>query len=305
VQFGQYPDPIHTIAHVSDTHLLDGRLLYGAIDTVSHLEQALVRLGRLEPRPEALVFTGDLADKAEPAAYARIREVVEPVAEEWGAQVVWCMGNHDERTAYSRELFGEASDRTQDRVYDVDGLRIVALDTSVPGYHHGELRPHQLAWLADQLATPAPDGTILALHHPPIPVPMCRPAEVIELLDQPRLAEVLQGSDVRAILGGHFHFSSYSLFAGIPVSVASATCYLSDPAPDDRLVSALDAHQSVNVLHVYEDRIVHSIVPLADSPEISGYPADLLPALAELDPAERFDLLSRADSPLNAGNLDI
>ena len=36
VQFGQYPDPTHTIAHVSDTHLLGGgRLQYGAIDTVA------------------------------------------------------------------------------------------------------------------------------------------------------------------------------------------------------------------------------------------------------------------------------
>jgi hypothetical protein len=43
------------------------------------------------------------------------------------------------------------------------------LDTSVPGYHHGEISGRQLDWLADELATPAPDGTILALHHPPIP----------------------------------------------------------------------------------------------------------------------------------------
>ncbi len=306
MQFGQYPDPTHTIAHVSDTHLLGGgRLQYGAIDTVARLEQAITRLGRLNPKPQALVFTGDLADKGEPEAYAQLREVVEPAAAEWGAQVVWCMGNHDERAAYSAGLFGEESEEPQDRAYDVDGLRIISLDTSVPGFHHGELIPDQLTWLAAELETPAEHGTILALHHPPIPVPMCRPAEVIELLDQRSLAEVVLGSDVRAILGGHYHFSSYSTFAGIPVSVASATCYLADPAPDDRLVSALDAHQSVTMIHVYEDRVVHSVVPLADSPEVSGYAAALLPQLAEMDPAERFDLLSRKDSPLNTGELGV
>lgn len=306
MQFGQCPDPSHVIAHVSDTHLLaGGSLLYHAIDSAARLEQALARLGRLTPRPQALVFTGDLADRGEPEAYARLRAIIEPVAASWDAQVIWCMGNHDERAAYSAGLFGEASEAPQDRAYDVAGLRVIALDTSVPGFHHGELGDDQLAWLAGILSTPARHGTIIALHHPPIPVPVCRPAEVIELLDQHRLAEVVRGSDVRAILGGHYHFSSYSTFVGIPVSVASATCYLADPAPDERLVSALDAHQSVNMLHVYDDRIVHTIVPLADSPEVSGYPASLFPQLAEMDPAERFDLLSRKDSPLNTGELGV
>ena len=75
------------------------------------------------------------------------------------------------RRALRRDL-PEGSAATQDRVHDVAGLRIVSLDTSVPGYHHGELTDDQLAWLADVLATPAPHGTLLALHHPPIPIPM-------------------------------------------------------------------------------------------------------------------------------------
>lgn len=75
-------------------------------------------------------------------------------------------------------------DGFQDRVHEVDGLRIVALDTSVPGYHHGALRPEQLAWLADVPATPVEHGTLVALHHPPLPLPMLRAAELIELHDR-------------------------------------------------------------------------------------------------------------------------
>ena len=303
--YGQYPDPSHTIAHVSDPHLLAGGVLqYGHVDTEARLAGALTRLARLDPAPQALVFTGDLADKAEPKAYLRLRELVEPVAAELGAQVVWVMGNHDERAAYAQHLFDAdpGSDAPQDRVHDIAGLRVISLDTTVPGWHHGELTDSQLAWLADDLATPAAHGSVLALHHPPIPVPMMRLAEIIELKDQHRLAEVLEGSDVRAIIGGHFHFSSHSTFAGIPVSVASATCYTSELAPDQRLLSGVDAHQAFTMLHVYADRVVHSVVPVDDSPEISGYGREVAAPFAALSPDERFELVSRKDSPLYVGD---
>jgi 3',5'-cyclic AMP phosphodiesterase CpdA len=302
VLLGQYPAPGHVVAHLSDPHLLaGGRLQYDVIDTEDHLRLAVERLARLDPLPQALVFTGDLADRAEPAAYARLREIVEPAAAAFGAEVVWVMGNHDERAAYSLGLFGEESEAAQDRVHDVDGLRIIALDTSVPGYHHGELTDGQLAWLADELATPAPHGTLLALHHPPIPSPLLRAAEIIELYDQHKLADVVRGTDVRGILGGHLHFSTYSTFAGVPVSVASATCYTSDPAPVERFVSGVDAHQAVTLLHVYDDRIVHTIVPVAESLEVSGYPADVAAQVEALSAEERREILSRKDSPFYRG----
>lgn len=306
MQLGQYPAPGHVVAHLSDPHLLaGGALQYGVIDPEAGLRLALARLARLEHPPQALVFTGDLADLGEPEAYRRLREVVEPAAGEMGAEVVWVMGNHDERAAYARELFGEESDATQDRVHEVDGLRIVSLDTSVPGYHHGELTDAQLTWLADVLSTPADHGTLLAVHHPPIPIPMTPAWELIELHDQHRLAEVLTGTDVRGILGGHFHFTTYSTFAGIPVSVASATCYTGDPAPLERFVSGVDGHQAVTMVHVYADRVVHTVVPVGDAPEVSALPSDVRAQVEALTPEERRELLSRKDSPVYTGEIEI
>ena len=299
--FGQYPHPGHTIAHVSDTHLLaGGKLQYDVVDTVHHLQLALDRLSRVDPPPQAIVLTGDLADRGEPEAYAQLQAMVEATAGPMGAQVVWCMGNHDDRTAYARSLYGaEPTAEVFDRVYDVDGLRIVALDTSVPHYHHGEISDAQHEWLASVLATPAPHGTVLAMHHPPIAVPMLPAAAIIELDDQQRLAETLRGTDVRMILGGHFHYSSYGTFAGIPVSVASATCYLSDIAPKDRFISAIDAEQSVNMVHVYGESVVTSVVPTHDSAEISGYGIDVAPLVEALSFEERREMFSRKDSDFN------
>jgi len=301
VQYGQYPPPRFTVAHLSDVHLLaNGVRQYGVIEPEDGLMLALARLRRLERSPDALVFTGDLADKAEPDAYARLRELVEPAAAEMDAQVVWVMGNHDERAPFARGLFDTDDTGPQDRVHDVGGLRIVALDTSVPDYHHGELTADQLAWLREVLSAPAEHGTVLAMHHPPIPVPMMEVAAVIELFDQQALAEVVAGSDVRCILGGHFHCSSYSTFAGIPVSVASAGCYTTDPAPLERFISGVNGHQSFTMAHVYDDRLVHTVVPLADAPEVSGYPSDVRAQVEALSAEERREILSRKDSFFNA-----
>lgn len=301
-QLGQYAAPRHVVAHLSDPHLLGGGALhYGVIDNVANLRRSLDRLAAVRPAPQALVFTGDLADRGEPEAYATLRSVVEPFAAEIGAVVVWTMGNHDERAPFARGLFDSEGAGPQDRVHEVDGLRIVALDTSVPGHHHGELTPDQLAWLADVLATPAEHGTLLAMHHPPLPLPMLRAAELIELHDQQALADVVAGArgDVRGILAGHLHLSTWSTFAGVPVSVASASCYTSDPAPVDRFVSGVDANQAFTMVHAYDDRLVHTLVPLERGVEVSHIGSDIAEALETIPLEQARELASSKTSQFN------
>ena len=167
----EHPRPRHFILHLSDTHLLAGPdPLYGAVDSRAKLISLFERLAEAERKPQAIVFTGDLTDKGEPEAYDELRSIVEPAAEHMGAKVIWVMGNHDKREHFKERLLDEAPDMApMDRVYEVNGLRIVTLDSTVPGYHHGELSDSQLSWLRSVLRTPAPEGTILALHHPPVP----------------------------------------------------------------------------------------------------------------------------------------
>jgi 3',5'-cyclic AMP phosphodiesterase CpdA len=302
IQLGQYPAAHHVVAHISDTHFLGGgRPLYGSVPTDEHLAQALAQLEASGVTPSAIVFTGDLADLGEPDAYARLRGLVEPVAERLGSTIVWVMGNHDERLQYSQGLFDiDGTEAPQDRVYDIDGLRIISFDTTVPGYHHGEVTDAQLAWLADVLATPAPHGTLLAVHHPPIPTPLLEAMGMLELQDQGRLADVIRGTDVRAVLAGHLHYSTHSTFAGIPVSVAAATCYTLDLTAKDRLLSGVDFGQAFNFVHVYDDRIVHSIVPVGDTAEVTGFSSDNWARIEAMTPQERLELFSNKRSPFNA-----
>ena len=220
----EYPRPDHFLLHLSDTHLLaGGNRLYGRVDAEDHLRQLLAELEESEGRPEAIIFTGDLADRGEPDAYDRLRALVEPVAARLGAQVIWVMGNHDNRGAFRESLFAELpSERPVDRVYDVNGLRVITLDSTVPGSHHGEVSGAQLDWLA----------------------------------------EVLLGTDVRSIIAGHLHYSSTGTFAGIPVSVASATCYTQDLNVPVGGTRGRDGARAFNLVHVYPGTVLHSVVPI-------------------------------------------
>jgi 3',5'-cyclic AMP phosphodiesterase CpdA len=269
IRTAEYPRPNHFLLHLSDTHLLaGGGKLYGMVDSEKHLREVFDQLEASGGRPEAIVFTGDLADKGEADAYVRLREIVEPAAARLGAEVIWVMGNHDDRASFREELLGEVpTDRSIDRVYDVNGLRVITLDSSVPGHHYGEVAGDQLDWLAEELAFRAPHGTILAMHHPPVPSVLDL-AVSVELRDQRGLAEVLEGSDVRSIIAGHLHYSTNATFAGIPVSVASATCYTQDLGVEVGGTKGRAGAQAYNLVHVYEHTVLHSVVPVGAHPTL-------------------------------------
>lgn len=294
VQFGQYPPARRTILHLSDTHLLAGNVpLGGRYDTAANLRRTLDAVEGLGIRPDAILFTGDLTDLGEPEAYRALRDAVQPVAERLAAPVIWVAGNHDERPALRRDLLGlESSEEPVTAVHDLGGLRLIVLDTTVPGWHHGDLDDAQLAWLQRELTTAAPLGTILAMHHPPLPshVPLF---DILELRDQSRLARIVAGSDVRAILAGHLHYSTSGTFAGVPVSVAAATCYTMDLARPAAEVNGMDAGQSLHLVHVYDDTITHAVVPVVDALSGEYFSAAWVERMAALTPAERLEAFSR------------
>lgn len=258
----EYPRPSHTLLHISDTHLVGGdELLYGTVDSEAYIQQVVDDVRASGVRPDSLIFTGDLADRGQVEAYKKLRAIVEPIAQELDAQLIWAMGNHDDRGAFREHLLDQVPHAAPvDHVYEVNGLRVITLDSSVPGFHHGEIAPEQLDWLARELAIPAPFGTVLALHHPPVPC-VFDLAVLVELRDQTGLADVLRGSDVRAILAGHLHYSTTATFAGIPVSVASSTCYTQDLNVPMGSQRGRDGAQGFNLVHVYPETIVHSVVP--------------------------------------------
>lgn len=292
--FGGHDPASHTIIHVSDTHFLaEGASLGGRYDVEASFSRTLASIRAVHPNPSAIVITGDLTDLGEPDAYRRLRAAVEPVAAELSTPIVWVAGNHDERPALRAELLDAPP--TEDPVtgvWDLDGLRLIAVDTSVPGWHHGDLDQAQLDWLADQLDERAPHGTLLAMHHPPLPshLPLF---DILELRNQEALADVIRGSDVRGILAGHLHYSSHGEFAGVPVSVASATCYTMNVQRPAAAVNGMDAAQAFQLVHVYPETITHTVVPVTDAATGDYFSEEWLERMAALSDVERLEAFSR------------
>lgn len=294
----QHPPVEHFILHISDTHFVGGNgLLHGKVDSDANLKRLFRDFAKTQARPEAIVFTGDLADTGDADAYRRLRALVEPAAEAIGAQVIWVMGNHDTRTPFRAQLLdSDAGEQSVDMVYDVNGLRIIALDSTVPGHHHGEIDDEQYAWLAEVLGTPAPDGTVIALHHPPVPS-LLEPISFVELRDQARFAEAIRGTDVRAVLGGHLHFNTFSDIGGVPVSVASATCYSQDLSVEPGAMRGQNGAQGFNLVHLYGDRVMHTVVPIGEFSTVYNVTSEQMQAFAQLTMDEVSKLMEQTAEP--------
>jgi 3',5'-cyclic AMP phosphodiesterase CpdA len=211
------------ILHLSDTHLYgDDSLHYGLVDTLAGLDRVLSRAGELE-NVDLVVASGDLSNDGSVESYRRLASRLEPWAAARRAKVVYAMGNHDLPDGFE-EVLGE-----RERVTEVAGFRVVTVDTTVRGAGYGYVDSDRLRRLRDAVAEPAANGTVLVLHHPPVP-PTTGLFETLRFVDPEPLLEVCGESDVRLILAGHYHHALITSAgaSGIPVVVAPAVANTTD-----------------------------------------------------------------------------
>ena len=272
------PAPAYILVQLTDLHLVaDGADLPGGVDTAALLERALQTVLDAGIGPAALVLTGDLTDHGRPEEYRRLRTIVEPAAQRLDAPVVYAAGNHDDRAALREHLLGVAgSDDPLDHGVRVGDLRIIVLDSTVPGHPHGSVEPRQLEWLRAELAEPAPAGTVLAMHHPPLPsaAPL---ASAVPLVNRRDLAAALEGSDVRLVLAGHTHVASAGTLGGIPVWTGGPLATTVDGLVRGSALRTLGT-PSVSRIDVFAEDLIATSVPVG-APVMDEVPA------AEMEPA--------------------
>jgi 3',5'-cyclic AMP phosphodiesterase CpdA len=258
-----------TLVHLSDTHLTSAGLRYnGVIDADEALASVVAEIGRALAnghRVDAVVASGDLTDTGDPDAYRRLRSALEPL----GLPLVYATGNHDVRTVFHGELLGvDDPDQRVQTEWLADRLRIVVLDSTVVAAGNGRLEPATLATLSAILSQPAPDGTVVVLHHAPIPPPT--PLLTYFALDRASrtaLGEAVAGTDVRLVLAGHHHLAQSGSLAGIPVAVAGSVAIRTDPlapAGHERTTRS----RSFNLVRLFPGTHIVSVIPVDGADQV-------------------------------------
>lgn len=212
------------VAHMTDLHLRPrGLACYRVSDTNMLAERAIRSLRSLAVKPDALVITGDLTDRDDPREYALAREMLSRLE----MPVYLIPGNHDGSDTMRREMSDfPGLEQTRDgKIHytaDIGALRLIALDTHVPGKPFGELGPDQLGWLERTLGEHG-KPTLIALHHPPTLSGIAH-MDKICLMDAPALAEVIRPYDhVERLLCGHVHRPIVAGFAGKIMTLSPST----------------------------------------------------------------------------------
>jgi len=218
-----------TFIHLTDLHIQASATdRFFGLDTMAKLHEALAFLRRHDLLPGApIIISGDLVHDGARASYARLRGAVEELRDE-GVTVLLGLGNHDDRVAFRAEMLGEsAPDPMQGYYYRemLGDVRLIMLDPHIPGSAEGTIDDAQLDWLAAELATPAPGGTVVVIHHPPFPAAL---SSMHNLTNGDRLRAVIAGTDVCGILAGHQHKMVIAIVAGVPCVAAPGTAFLLD-----------------------------------------------------------------------------
>jgi Icc protein len=200
------------IAHVSDTHF------GGPPDARARAEAVLAHLLALDPRPDVLLVSGDIADHGLLDAEAAPDPLVQAL---------------------------EAAD-----------FRILMLDSLVPAppgqrIDHGELSRGQLDWLDDQLSSDDRPAFV-SLHHPPGDIGVGLMAPI--LLRQPESLEqvLMKHPHVIATLVGHAHTACATTFADRPLLIGGG-CASTVPLDNEPYPVIWEAGPPTLAFHLLHD----------------------------------------------------
>ncbi len=211
---------MHVVAQISDMHIRpEGQRAFRDVDTARYLTRAVEHLAGLDPRPAAVLATGDLVESGTVEEYRHLRRLLAPLP----MPVYLVPGNHDRRDGL-RAVFadhGYLPPRGFVQYVIEDGpLRLVGLDTSVPGQARGRLCPERLKWVDERLSEAPDRPTLVFMHHPPFPTGIAA-MDALGLDEAEAFgAVVARHPQVEAVVCGHLHRPIHLRWRGTVVTTA-------------------------------------------------------------------------------------
>ncbi|MBI5579246.1 MAG: phosphodiesterase [Deltaproteobacteria bacterium] len=213
------------IVQISDFHLKpEGVLAYDVAETASPLRRTVEHINHLQPMPDAVLITGDLVDEGAFESYQVLREILASLK----LPFFMVPGNHDHKAGL-REVFPEhrylnghvEPDGNKAICYTIEHfpVRLIGLDTVIPGEHGGGLNPGRLSWL-DRVLSEKPDApTVIFMHHPPFASGIGHMDKEV-FAGRKELASIIgKHPQVERITCGHIHRAISRRFAGTTATV--------------------------------------------------------------------------------------
>ena len=185
------------------------------------LDQLLVTLMNLKPRPDFLIATGDLIDRGDEDSYRRLKIAFEVCP----FPVYMCLGNHDQRDTFQNQFPDVPfADGFMQYEFDAGPLRVLVLDTLEEGRHGGAFCELRAAWLDARLAERQDVPTLIVQHHPPVEVGIewmnTHPGE--PWVD--RLEQCVSGKpQIIGMVCGHVHRSIVTHWQGFAVAICPSS----------------------------------------------------------------------------------
>ena len=260
------------LVQITDSHIeAAGVLTYGTFDAAASLAKVVDAINALDPQPDLVVHTGDLVHHGAPAQYSSARAILDGLK----APYIVLPGNHDAREGFAAAFADTAwlPEGGGFLHYVVEGfpLRLVCLDTVIPGVAYGKLCAERLAWLDAQLAAAPDRPTVIAMHHPPMDMGLTFSSMVGLAEGGGELAAILtRNPQVQRVICGHVHRPVTAMFGQRPVWAAPATCYQFAADISDEQLLALTREPPGYSMHLWLDdpvagpNLVSHFVPVGD-----------------------------------------
>jgi 3',5'-cyclic AMP phosphodiesterase CpdA len=209
------------LAQISDPHL--GERPRDGADPEACLRAVVKALAAMPDRPDAVLVSGDLAEHAKPKEYRLAAKLIGKL----GVPLYGLPGNHDDR-ATMREVLElgdpDGGDAPLDYTVDLGPLRLIVVDSTIPGEDRGGFEAGQLERLGAELGA-ASTPAIVAMHHPPLTTAMADwdGVNLPEAEREALAAVIARHPQAKAIVAGHLHRITATALAGRPVLAAPST----------------------------------------------------------------------------------
>lgn len=217
------------VVQISDSHLFsstDGRLL--GLNTEDSLRLVLAKVKKEQPRIDAILATGDIAQEASEAAYTRFQQHLV----QFKAPSYWLQGNHDITQPIVKTL-ADPESHLSPCIIKFDAWRIIMLNSSVEYEVPGKFQPSELEFLQQALIESKGFHVMVCLHHHPVPM-QCKWLDTQVVRNAEDFWKVIdQFSHIKAIVWGHVHQESDRMRNGVRMLSVPSTCVQFKPLSDD------------------------------------------------------------------------